>query len=687
MKSVRNLFSGLMIAVICGQAWGAQEGKLAPRVRYAPVVYARSATVSSELCPRAERAPKVDGALDDAVWKNALVAREFFLLGNGRSTPSKTQTHVFFLWDDAYLYIGARCFDPKARELKAPARLDKPDGDIGWGDSLEFFLDTTGAGEEAYQIAVDLAGNVWDAHHKADDSIDQAWSSNAVAASGREDGAWTLEVALPLKSFGVKTLAGRTWGLNAGRNARVFPDESNTAWCGAYLAPKVFQRALFARPAAAAVTQISRGEGVVGANWVRGVVASLTDESREIEARCVLTLPGAQPRTESVRLNLPGRGKASFELPYEIPPAWMAKNPQGKGVTLAVTVADVKTKQTLWSSVAPMEPPAAVSLEMDRKVYGFDLLDGQAFLTVNVSPSLLSGAAVRLALTPDGAPRPVKGQLLACADRRATLGVDLAALTPGAYELSATLMAGGEALATAVAPFVKAEGQSREPARARVPLVVKPVAAGVKTWPVTTGVPFPPGALRSDANVRLLGPDGQEKPCQVRTTARWTPNGHVQWLLVDFSADVAADREVTYQLEYGTDVKRGAFASPLKVEDAKDAVTVVTGPLKFVTPKAKGQWLAGVWLDANGDGQFAESERAAGGGAAWLTQHTGTTFSSDAAAPLEVAVEESGPRRVVVKVAGWQQSAAGARSGQYVTRIMAYAGEPFVRIVDGSPHV
>lgn len=78
-------------------------------------------------------------------------------------------------------------------------------------------------------------------------------------------------------------------------------------------------------------------------------------------------------------------------------------------------------------------------------------------------------------------------------------------------------------------------------------------AAGRLTdWPVTSGVPFPGGALGSARNVRLLNADGKTVPLQARVTGRWA-DGSVKWLLLDFRHSGGS---ATYTLEFGPDVSR-----------------------------------------------------------------------------------------------------------------------------------
>ena len=245
-----------------------------------------------------------------------------------------------------------------------------------------------------------------------------------------------------------------------------------------------------------------------------------------------------------------------------------------------------------------------------------------------------------------------------------------------------TFVVAGKTWGQGIAPFRKTSGEQREAERARVPLVVQPAQTPDGTWPVTTGVPFANGALRRPENVRLLDPPGRELPCQVRVTARWSPGGFVKWLLLDFVAHVSAKEATTYYLEYGTAVKRVARGSGVAVDETSRRVTVTTGPLRFSVRKDRFRFLESAWLDANGDGQFAADEQVlkpSDASGAYLVDHTGTRYESGGVEPTDVSLEETGPQRVVLKVSGWQAAPGGRKLGQYVTRIYAYAGQPFLR--------
>ncbi len=87
----------------------------------------------------------------------------------------------------------------------------------------------------------------------------------------------------------------------------------------------------------------------------------------------------------------------------------------------------------------------------------------------------------------------------------------------------------------------------------RVKLRVEPPAATegkLRDWPVTSGVPFPQGALGGARNVRLLDERGDVVPLQAAVTGRWA-DGSVKWLLLDFRHSGGAG---AYTLEFGPDV-------------------------------------------------------------------------------------------------------------------------------------
>ena len=63
---------------------------------------------------RADAPPVIDGRLDDALWQAAPAADGFVQSDPREGQPATEQTQVHVAYDDAYLYIAARCLDSRA---------------------------------------------------------------------------------------------------------------------------------------------------------------------------------------------------------------------------------------------------------------------------------------------------------------------------------------------------------------------------------------------------------------------------------------------------------------------------------------------------------------------------------------------------------------------------------------------
>src|ERR1700737_4817979 len=81
---------------------------------------------------RAEGAIRIDGDLSDPGWKNAAVIDKFYETSPGDNIPAKVKTIAYLTYDDKAFYIGIRCEDPHADQIRAPY-VDR-DAVLGTGD-------------------------------------------------------------------------------------------------------------------------------------------------------------------------------------------------------------------------------------------------------------------------------------------------------------------------------------------------------------------------------------------------------------------------------------------------------------------------------------------------------------------------------------------------------------------------
>ena len=225
-------------------------------------------------------------------------------------------------------------------------------------------------------------------------------------------------------------------------------------------------------------------------------------------------------------------------------------------------------------------------------------------------------------------------------------------------------------------------------------------------WPLTRGVPLPEGAVKGVEGLWVEDGEGEVKAAQFRVLGRW-PEGSVKWVLVDFQGDVEARGESVYLLKYGEEEaapQREALEVRVEIVERADRVEVSTGVMRFGIGKEAFALFDGVELGEQQQGTFvAEMEvMARGGGDAWAkiseSEFSGETtrrvygmggecLASAGGEEYEVEVEEAGPLRAVVCCKGAYESTApmhhyaGYRPLRFATRIYAYAGQAFVRVV------
>lgn len=168
----------------------------APR-RFTPVAY----------CPQVAKAPKLDGVLDDACWKQAAVLDGFML--DNKDAFATQQTEVRIVHDDKWIYLAARCKEVDMAHQK----VFKTGRAMPWDeDSIEMFVDVH-RGDSDYE---QYCANVLGANNLP---LPRGQNDVVVVAGKAGKDEWTLEARLLIESL-TKTQPkpGEVWGLNICRN-------------------------------------------------------------------------------------------------------------------------------------------------------------------------------------------------------------------------------------------------------------------------------------------------------------------------------------------------------------------------------------------------------------------------------------------------------------------------------------
>jgi hypothetical protein len=197
--------------------------------------------------------------------------------------------------------------------------------------------------------------------------------------------------------------------------------------------------------------------------------------------------------------------------------------------------------------------------------------------------------------------------------------------------------------------------------------------------PATVGIPLPPG-LESDVNrLKVQRMPGQiDVPYQLEVVSRWS-DGSIRWVLCDLIADLSASGGVgRYQL---TD---GATAPPpatdLSVQDTAASVEVSTGRVQFTLSKTAFRLFESIRIDRDNNGQLDNECLNLSALKGIVALEGADEFTMDRSAPSRVVIEQAGPIRATILVEGTHRNQLNETSLDFICRITAWNGLPFIRI-------
>jgi hypothetical protein len=198
--------------------------------RFAPLLlFAQVAALSAQ--PQADRPPaaaaakvatavriqegavKLDGRIDDAVWKTATPITDFVQKEPVEGGVPSDRLEVRFLYDDAALYVGTRVISKDPLHIQAPvSRRDN----ISQAEHIWISLDSYRDKRTAYSFGVSASGVRADWYHPSDDETDLDMSFDPVweAAAHIDETGWTAEMRIPFSQLRFNAAEIQNWGLN-----------------------------------------------------------------------------------------------------------------------------------------------------------------------------------------------------------------------------------------------------------------------------------------------------------------------------------------------------------------------------------------------------------------------------------------------------------------------------------------
>jgi Domain of unknown function (DUF5916)/Carbohydrate family 9 binding domain-like len=171
--------------------------------------------------PKFDKAPTIDGKLDDEIWKSAAVLKDFYQIQPGDNIAPSKPTEVMLGYDSKFIYVAFHCYDEPDK-----VRATIPKRDNIWNDDyVGILFDTFNDGRKAYEFDFSPLGiqadGIWTDGQGEDFNPDVLMESKGMVTS---DG-WTVEAAIPFKSLRYVAGKDKLWGAHFWRRIKRFNNE------------------------------------------------------------------------------------------------------------------------------------------------------------------------------------------------------------------------------------------------------------------------------------------------------------------------------------------------------------------------------------------------------------------------------------------------------------------------------
>jgi len=160
---------------------------------------------------RIDRAPVVDGVLDDAAWSQAAMLDDLHEVQPTEYADASERTVIYLMFDDDALYVGARLYDSEPAEIRD--RILRQ-GERVWADDwFSVILDPFHDRRSGYRFLTNPNGIRQEGIYQNVTDTEWEWQGIWETAASKNDEGWVTEIKIPFKSLSFDA-ASDTWGIN-----------------------------------------------------------------------------------------------------------------------------------------------------------------------------------------------------------------------------------------------------------------------------------------------------------------------------------------------------------------------------------------------------------------------------------------------------------------------------------------
>jgi hypothetical protein len=181
-----------------------------------------------------DRAPKLDGTLNDPLWQQATPVTNFLQREPYEGEPPTERTEVRVLYTKHAVFFGIMCLDSDPRKIVATEL--RRDATQHLDDYFEIVIDSSHDRRNAYVFQINPLGTQRDAliteeqDTGTDDDGDSGWDGVWISETHIGENGWTATIEIPFSTLNFMKSKDVVWGINFKRFIRRKNEED--LWSG-----------------------------------------------------------------------------------------------------------------------------------------------------------------------------------------------------------------------------------------------------------------------------------------------------------------------------------------------------------------------------------------------------------------------------------------------------------------------
>ena len=163
---------------------------------------------------------RIDGALDERVYDDVQALSDFIQQEPNEGALATERTEAWVLFDDDNVYVSARAWDSAPESQWIVNELRRDNFNILQNDGIHLSFDTFYDRRNSFIFNVNAIGGRIDGQSTDERNWNGDLNPIWDVRTGRFEGGWTMEAAIPFKSLRYRPGRGQTWGFNIRRVVR-----------------------------------------------------------------------------------------------------------------------------------------------------------------------------------------------------------------------------------------------------------------------------------------------------------------------------------------------------------------------------------------------------------------------------------------------------------------------------------